>query len=62
MLTFWTIILVLNQGAVVLKDLPAASTGTTCLEVVDQLLKERPDYKKDILYYGCIRKTAGDEV
>lgn len=62
MLTFWTIILVLNQGAVVLKDLPAASTGTTCLEVVDQLLKERPDYKKDILYYGCVRKTAGDEV
>lgn len=62
MLTFWTIILVLNQGNILLQDIPAASTGATCLEVVDQLLKEKPDYKKEILYYGCIRKTAKDEV
>lgn len=62
MLTFWTIILVLNQGTVVLKDLPAASTGATCLELVDKFLKEKPDYKKEIMLYGCIRKTAGDEL
>lgn len=62
MLTFWTIILVLNQGNIILQDIPTASTGAACLEVVDQLLKEKPDYKKEILYYGCIRKTAKDEV
>ena len=62
MLTFWTIILVINQGTVVLKDLPAASTGETCLELVDKYLKENPSQKKDIMLYGCIRKTAGDEL
>ena len=62
MLTFWTIILVLNQGTILLQELPAASTGTTCLELVDNLLKEKPEYKKNILHYGCIRKVAKEEV
>ena len=62
MITFWSIILVLNQGTTLLKDLPAASTGEACIEIAENFLQEKPEYRKHVLYYGCIRKPSEKEV
>jgi len=62
MITFWSIVLVLHQGTVLIKDLPATSTGETCIELAESFMQEKPEYKPLVAYYGCIRKPSEKEV
>jgi hypothetical protein len=56
---FWSIILVLNLAGTttITEDIPTKVTGAQCLEIAENFLQKKPQYKKHVLQYGCVIKV-----